>query len=266
MKCPHCNQEHPDGFLFCPVTGQKLDTLKACNNPECSNYGKHILPLDSRFCPDCGSKLDDAADAENEVREFTVNGVSFTMVKVDGGTFTMGATPEQGSDAYGDQKPAHQVKLSDYYIGETEVTQELWQAVMGSNPSNFKGSNLPVEEVSWNDGQKFRLPTEAEWEYAARGGAKSRGYKYSGSNNIGDVAWYIDNSGFKTHSVKTKSPNELGLYDMSGNVWEWCQDWYDSYGSSAQTNPTGASSGSPWRQLGLHLRELPCIVPQPHHA
>ncbi len=189
-------------------------------------------------------------------KTFTVGSVSFTMKPVAGGTFIMGATSEQGRAATSDEKPAHQVTLSDYYIGETEVTQELWQAVMGSNPSHFKGNNLPVEKVSWDDcqefisklnsitGQKFRLPTEAEWEYAARGGAKSRGYQYSGSNNIESVAWYFNNSRLRTHDVKTKQPNELGIYDMSGNVWEWCQDWYGSYSSSAQTNPTGPSTGS----------------------
>lgn len=188
--------------------------------------------------------------------EFNANGVKFVMVPVQGGTFTMGATAEQGSDAYGDEEPAHSVTLSSYYIGQTEVTQKLWTAVMGSNPSIFKGTNLPVENVSWNDcqtfitklntatGKRFRLPTEAEWEYAARGGNNSKGYKYSGSNDVGSVAWYDGNSGDKTHPIATKSPNELGIYDMSGNVWEWCQDWYESYCSSAQTNPTGPSSGS----------------------
>lgn len=187
---------------------------------------------------------------------FTANGVSFKMIRVEGGTFTMGATTEQGSDAGDDEKPAHQVTLSTYYIAETEVTQELWEAVMDSNPSDFKGTNRPVEQVCWNDckafisklnsltGKNFRLPTEAEWEFAARGGNKTQGYKYSGSNSLGNVAWYTDNSGNETHPVKQKSPNELGLYDMSGNVWEWCQDWYGSYSSSSQTNPTGASSGS----------------------
>lgn len=182
----------------------------------------------------------------------TVNGISFNMIKVEGGTFQMGGDGEY------DGKPIHQVTLTnDYYIGETEVTQELWTAVMGSNPSYFTSSNqLPVEYVSWNDcqtfitklnaltGRSFRLPTEAEWEFAARGGNASKGYTYSGSNNIGDVAWYSGNSSSKTHEVATKAPNELGIYDMSGNVWEWCQDWYDSYSSSAQTNPTGATSGS----------------------
>ncbi len=201
---------------------------------------------------------------------FTLGGVTFTMVEVEGGTFTMGATAEQGSDAYDEEKPAHQVTLSSYCIGQTEVTQALWQAVMGSNPSYFNGGNYgtnlqrPVEKVSWNDcqtfitklnqmtGKTFRLPTEAEWEFAARGGKLSQGYKYAGSNTIGDVAWYRDNipsqtegnAGYGTQTVATKAPNELGLYDMSGNVWEWCQDWLGGYSSDAQTNPTGPSSGS----------------------
>ena len=187
-----------------------------------------------------------------------VAGCTFEMVYVEGGTFTMGATSEQGSDAWDDEKPAHSVTLSGYYIGKYEVTQKLWEAVMGNNPSYFKGDNLPVEQVSWKDVQKFirklnqltgksyRLPTEAEWEYAARGGSNSRGYKYSGSNNIGSVAWYDGNSGNTTHAVGTKSPNELGIYDMSGNVWEWCQDWYSSnyYSNSPQRNPQGPTSGS----------------------
>ncbi len=187
----------------------------------------------------------------------TLNGeVVFKMIAVDGGTFSMGATSEQGSDANSNEKPVHSVTLSDYYIGETEVTQELWEAVMGSNPSYFSGDQKPVEKVSWDDckefitklnnltGKNFRLPTEAEWEYAARGGNKSKGYKYSGSNTIGDVAWYSSNSSSTTHNVKTKSPNELGIYDMSGNVWEWCEDWYGDYSSGSQTNPMGPSSGS----------------------
>ena len=186
---------------------------------------------------------------------FTVNGVQFTMVAVKGGTFTMGATSEQGSDAWEDEKPAHEVTLSDYYIGQAEVTQALWEAVMGSNPSDSRGDNLPVEQVSWNDcqefirklnqltGKQFHLPTEAEWEYAARGGRKSRGYKYAGGNNIGSVAWYDDNSGGRTHPVATKQANELGIYDMSGNVWEWCSDWYDGYQSSSQSDPHGPLLG-----------------------
>ena len=195
------------------------------------------------------------ASSSGTTRTYTANGVSFTMVRVPGGTFTMGGTSEQGSDPYSDEKPTHQVTLSSFSIGQTEVTQELWQAVMGSNPSKFKGSKHPVEQVSWDDcqtfirklnnltGQNFRLPTEAEWEYAARGG-RSGGTKYAGSDNLDNVAWYDGNSGSSTHDVATKSPNSLGIYDMSGNVWEWCQDWYGKYSSSSQTNPQGPSKGS----------------------
>ena len=199
---------------------------------------------------------------KDESFTFTVNGVSFNMIYVEGGTFHMGATSEQGSDAEKRdlrEKPVHQVTLSPFYIGETEVTQELWKAVMGSNPSNHKSKNHPVENVNWNDcqgfisklnamtGKKFRLPTEAEWEYAARGGKSSKGYKYSGGNEIDKVAWSDNNSWGITHDVGLKSPNELRLYDMSGNVYEWCQDWCGDYSSNSQTNPLGPlvpSSGS----------------------
>lgn len=208
-----------------------------------------------------------------EKESFTVNGVSFNMIFVERGTFDMGSVDSLAVD----ERPVHAVTLSDYYIGENEVTQELWAAVMGNNPSNWKGSDLPVESVSWNDcqafleklrkitGWHFRLPTEAEWENAARGGKKSRGYKYAGSNDIEEVAWYMANSGdvylrgpvtwdywriikennCRTHSVKLKQPNELGIYDMSGNVEEWCWDVYDrnSYSYHAKKNPTGPGKG-----------------------
>ena len=207
---------------------------------------------------------------EVDYQTFTANGVQFKMVKVVGGTFTMGATPEQGSDALSNESPTHDVMLSDYYIGETEVTQELWVAVMGSNPSEFTSANgytdnlqRPVEMVSWSQcqaflnklneltGKNFRLPTEAEWEFAARGGTKSKGYKYAGSNVINDVAWYRVNASdmgstsldYGPHSVGTKQANELGIYDMSGNVREWVNDWYGDYGN-AQVNPTGPSTGT----------------------
>jgi formylglycine-generating enzyme required for sulfatase activity len=197
-----------------------------------------------------------------------------TMIPVKGGTFTMGCTPEQGDECDGDEKSVRSVTVGDFSIGKYEVTQRLWKQIMGNSPSNFKGDDLPVETVSWNDvqnfieelnertGKKYRLPTEAEWEYAARGGNKSKKYKYSGSSDIKEVAWYYENSGDavldeknwdvdklksnknRTHPVGTKSANELGIYDMSGNVWEWVSDWYGDYTSGAQTNPTGPSSGS----------------------
>ena len=184
-----------------------------------------------------------------------VEGVPFKMIRVDGGSFMMGS-PENESSAIYDENPQHQVTLSDYYIGETPVTQALWKAVMGGNPSWWKGDDLPVEQVSWEDcqefikqlnnktGKTFRLPTEAEWEYAARGGRKSHGSKYAGSDDIDKMATNDGNAGRKTHPVKKKSTNELGLYDMSGNVWEWCQDWKGGYSSSAQTDPVGPPSGT----------------------
>lgn len=196
-------------------------------------------------------------------KTFTVNGVTFKMIAVKGGSFTMGATTEQDGDVQNNEKPAHKVNLSNYHIGETEVTQELWMAVMGSNPTpaGFQGDpNRPVSGVSWYNcqefiaklneltGQSFRLPTEAEWEYAARGGNKSHGYKYAGSNDINEVAWYDSNTTtsnyYGTFPVATKAPNELGLYDMSGNAMEWCQDWYGNYDSTEQTNPKGPDTGT----------------------
>lgn len=179
----------------------------------------------------------------------------YKMVYVEDGSFDMGATPEQ-VDPEDCEKPVHRVTLSSYRIGQTEVPQWLWVAVMGRNPSRWKGDNLPVENVSWDDcqeflgklnnltGQFFMLPTEAQWEYAARGGSRSRGFQYSGSDGLGAVAWYEDNSGDRTHEVGMKGPNELGLYDMSGNVLEWCNDWDGDYPSYSVTDPKGASSGS----------------------
>ena len=196
--------------------------------------------------------------------EITVNGVTFVMVPVKGGTFMMGATSEQGSDGIDRERPVHEVTLDSYSIGQTEVTQDLWTAVMGSNPSYFRGGQYPVERVSWTEcqtfiaqlnvmtGRDFRLPTEAEWEFAARGGSESLDYKYAGGNEVATVAWYSGNDSWQTkgtgtygtHPVATRNPNELMLYDMSGNVHEWCQDWFGDYESGAQVNPAGPSAGS----------------------
>ena len=197
-----------------------------------------------------------------------IRGLSIVMKPVESGTFWMGAQrtdlygQNYDDEAYDNESPVHSVTVNSFYMGETVVTQALWKAVMGDKstpPSFFEGDNLPVEQVSWNDcigfirklnrmtGKNFRLPTEAEWEYAARGGNvgnQSYGFKYPGSDTIDDVAWYDGNSGIGTHTVKTKFPNELGIYDMSGNVWEWCQDWYGSYNNDPQINPKGPSDGS----------------------
>ncbi len=198
---------------------------------------------------------------------FTI--VSDDFIYVEGGRFQMGSTTGDS-----DEEPVHQVTVSTFYMSKYEVTQKEWREVMGSSPSRFSGDNLPVEQVSWYDAVEYcnvlsvqkgltpvytingtsvtanwsangyRLPTEAEWEYAARGGNSSNGYKYAGGHSPGEVAWYGGNSGGETQPVGRKAPNEMGLYDMSGNVWEWCWDWYGSYSSGSQSNPRGPASGS----------------------
>ena len=185
------------------------------------------------------------------------SGLSFCLAHIPGGEFRMGS--EAGDkEAEADEKPAHPVRLDDFYLGEFAVTQDLWEAVMGNNPSSFKGARRPVEKVSWDDiqndflpklnqltGQNYRLPTEAEWEYAARGGPywQSEGYRYAGSDLLDQVGWYTENSGQETQEVGLLLPNAMGLYDMSGNVWEWCEDWYGEYAPGLQTNPKGAVEG-----------------------
>lgn len=230
----------------------------------------------------CGRTKTDSKDFTEKV-----NGVEFDMVYVECGTFQMGATPEQGLEAGFDERPAHEVRLTkNYYIGKYEVTQELWKEVMGTTVAQQRdkhryrstsgvGPDYPMYYVSWKEAQEFceklsqltgkryALPTEAQWEYAARGGAKSKGYKYSGSNDVDKVAWHYSNSGLgeETHPVGKKRPNELGIYDMSGNVWEWCCDWYGKYSKEEQTDPTGPT---PIRGDGRVLRGGSCKGGEEH--
>jgi len=207
--------------------------------PACKGGGKKSNAKAKEEAPKEASAV-----AGVETKTFTIEGVKFTMVKVEGGTFTMGATPEQGAEAQLNEQPAHEVTVGDFWIGQTEVTQKLFEAISGFNPSYTRWPECPVDKVSWKDcqafmetineltGMEFRLPTEAEWEYAARGGKFSKGYKYAGSDNLDEVAWTVANSAEKSHPVASKKPNELGLYDMSGNVYEWCEDKYLMYDGS----------------------------------
>jgi len=178
--------------------------------------------------------------------------VGMKFMKIPGGSFQMGS-----NNGDSDEKPVHRVTVSSFYMLSTEVTQRMWKEVMGNNPSNWKGDNLPVEKVSWNDCQKFvsklnsmypghnyRLPTESEWEYACRAGTSTKYYSGNSDSDLGRVGWYDDNSSSKTHSVGQKGSNSWGLYDMHGNVWEWCEDWKGDYSSRSVTNPKGSSSGS----------------------
>lgn len=194
-------------------------------------------------------------DEHSDTRIYDVNGVKIKMIAIQGGVFKMGSV-EGAKGSEKDEYPQHSVEVGDFYLGETEVTQELWVAVMGDNPSGYTDDILlPVESVTWVDcqtfikklneltGAAFRLPTEAEWEYAARGGNRSKGFLYSGSDNLADVGWYKDNSNERPHKVKQLAPNELGLYDMSGNIWEWCNDWEGEYTSEYVVNPQGPQQG-----------------------
>lgn len=269
-KCSTCGKtvdkcqyggKHPK----CSTCGEVIEQCQYGGyHPRCSTCGKIIDDCQYRGahpkCLTCGKVIENCQyggnhPSEQELRlNRMLSELEDNMVKVDGGTFMMGSDDKNAGYT---EKPAHQVTLSSFYICKYEVTQELWQAVMGNNPSNFTGNlSRPVTFVSWYDCQKFitklnqltgkhyRLPTDAEWEYAARGGNRSNGYMYSGSDKIDDVAWCKDSDGGITHPVGTKKANELGLYDMSGNVWEWVQDCYDSYSNKSQTNPTGPATGT----------------------
>ncbi|MDE5773684.1 MAG: formylglycine-generating enzyme family protein [Muribaculaceae bacterium] len=233
-----------------------LDDVFSTSQANAKNFIKTLYDASGNdpFTPNPPSFGDDET--------FTVNGVTFKMIKVEGGTYQMGS-----NNGDSDEKPVHSETVYSFQIGETEVTQGLWRAVMGTDPSYFDGNdNLPVEIVSWNDcqdfinrlneitGKQFRLPSETEWEYAARGGNQSQGYTYSGGNNINDVAWYGGNSGSKTHPVAQKQPNELGIYDMSGNVWEWTSDWYSSDYSSPRNSSYRVYRGGSWNSTATSCR------------
>lgn len=204
----------------------------------------------------CIKQLSPKLQKSSYIETYSVNNIAFNMVYIEGGSFMMGAM-DNNIFAAEDEKPVHKVTLSDYWIGETQVTQALWFAVMGNNPSSFKGNpNRPVESVSWYECQKFidklndltglafHIPTEAQWEFAARGGKNSKNkFLFSGSNSIREVAWYSENSDGAPHPVKGLKPNSLGVYDMSGNVWEWCQDWYGRYNDDVKKDPIGPQNG-----------------------
>lgn len=250
-------------FIFRRLKKQRLNDLKY--------YDMHRILI---FVLILGNIIACKQDKSDEVliqgSTFTVNGESFEMIFVEGGTFTMGCTNEQGNDCEDIEKPAHEETVPSFYMGKYEVTQKLWNAVMGADHKQFHNSDCedcPAEHVSWNDTQEFinklnaltdstfRLPTEIEWEYAARGGNRSKGYKYSGSNKIDEVAWYIENyqeskygKEGTTHPVGMKKPNELGIYDMSGNVWEWCNDLYKK-----EYNQNGKTVHPGWPFPGTYL-------------
>jgi formylglycine-generating enzyme required for sulfatase activity len=264
----------PEGQFLLEIISTADNKVKDSRIFSVTDTREQLLEIELTGVPVVASEASTAPNPTAGSR--IIDPLAGTFILVKGGAFTMGCTSEQ-SDCVFDEKPTHPVTLSNFYIGETEVTQAQWRTVMGSDPSelNNKGCDqCPVEKVSWDDiqdflsrlnsrsgGARYRMPTEAEWEYAARGGSQSRGFPYAGSNNLDEVAWYYNNSGdrnlsgnwdyehlkannCKTHPVKGKKANELGLYDMSGNVFEWCQDWYGDYTSGSQFNPTGPASGS----------------------
>ena len=245
---------------------EAMDHFKRANickdKPEKNDLRKWLKRCNDSININTEPLLPDTIEVVSGTPEEIQEKLNIEMIFVEGGSFVMGCMSEQDEDCFKGEFPQHDVKLSDFYIGRYEVTQKQWQSVMGTNPSKKKGSDLPVENVTWNEvqefirklnsltGKRYRLPTEAEWEYAARGGNKSSGYKYSGSNNIDEVAWYVENSNSKTQPVGKKKPNELDIYDMNGNVFEWCEDWFNfnfyqkNKSQGVVTNPKSLSNSS----------------------
>ncbi len=266
-----------------PKPSTKTSAPTAPARVRCNECGNWVDPTffddDKGVCDNCAA-YQRALRAEqarqmSDPKRFTINGVSFTMMPVVGGDFSMGGTDEQRGFTVVDEFPIHQVTLDSYYIGQTEVTVALWRAVMGDVPPyENKDDDCPVVYVSWNDcqkfisklnamtGENFRLPTEAEWEFAARGGNSSRGYRYAGGNTVGNVAWYWDNASGYVKRVGGKAANELGLYDMSGNASEWCADTYDAYATYSQNNPLSVKDTGYRlsRGGGCHQQETRCRV------
>lgn len=223
----------------------------------CILVGAMVLGLSS---PEVSAKPKSSIADSLQVLHFQIGEVEFDMQRVDGGVFVMGGTREQHCEAVATDLPTHTVSLDAYYIATTEVTQALWNAVMPDwyISNEWKTPTLPITDVNWYDcqefihrldsiiGMPFRLPTEAEWEFAARGGNKSKGYRFAGGDRVDEVSWGLDNASFRTHSVGSREANELGLYDMTGNVSEWCSDWYGRYYLGTEPNPQGAKDGE-WK-------------------
>lgn len=223
----------------------------------CILVGAMVLGLSS---PEVSAKPKSSIADSLQVLHFQIGEVEFDMQRVDGGVFVMGGTREQHCEAVATDLPTHTVSLDAYYIATTEVTQALWNAVMPDwyISNEWKTPTLPITDVNWYDcqefihrldsiiGMPFRLPTEAEWEFAARGGNKSKGYRFAGGDRVDEVSWGLDNASFRTHSVGSREANELGLYDMTGNVSEWCSDWYGRYYLGTEPNPQGAKDGK-WK-------------------
>lgn len=223
----------------------------------CILVGAMVLGLSS---PEVSAKPKSSIADSLQVLHFQIGEVEFDMQRVDGGVFVMGGTREQHCEAVATDLPTHTVSLDAYYIATTEVTQALWNTVMPDwyISNEWKTPTLPITDVNWYDcqefihrldsitGMPFRFPTEAEWEFAARGGNKSKGYRFAGGDKVGEVSWGLDNAGFRTHSVGSREANELGLYDMTGNVSEWCSDWYGRYYLGTEPNPQGAKDGE-WK-------------------